>query len=173
MSGSPRPRGLAVVLAAMVLSLAACDASDELRLPSDSDLTGLYGDGSTVALNGNVVDVEVYQSADQLRRGGATWAKVGPFIYLFSPQTQDVFESWSGVGGVRVTTMDGRGRMVARAMLPRSALNSLTWPRAINLVARARLEGTQRPSYILDLIEYGEETADYEYSTRYVKGGSG
>lgn len=160
------------LLAAAVLAIASCEAQDELRLPGESELTGLYGDGPSVVLNGNVVDVEVYQSADQLRRGGSTWAKVGPFIYLFSPQTKDVFESFSGVGGVRVTTLDGRGRMVARAMLPRATLNSLTWPRAINLVAKARLEGTRRPSYILDLIEYGENTAEYEYSSRYVKGGN-
>jgi hypothetical protein len=172
MRGSLCSRAFTVAFAGTAIALAACNGSDELRLPADSDLAGLYGEGPTVSLNGNVVDIEVYQSGDQLRRGGATWAKVGPFIYLFSPQTKDVFESWSGVGGVRVTTVDGRGRMVARAMLPRSTLNSLTWPRAINLVAKARLEGTQRPSYILDLIEYGEETADYEYSTRYVKGGS-
>ena len=155
-----------------VLAVAgACERPEELTLPSAADLDGLYGEGPTVTLNGNVVDVEVYQPADQLRRGGATWAKVGPFIYLFSPQTKELFESWSGVGGVRVTTTDGRGRLVARAMLPRGTLNSLTWPRAINLVAKARLEGTRRPSYILDLIEYGEETAEFEYSDRYVKSG--
>ena len=167
--------GNAATLALLVAAAAtftACDRPEELRLPTEADLAGLYGDGPKVSLNGNVVDVEVYQAADQLRRGGATWAKVGPFIYLFSPQTQDIFESWSGVGGVRVTTTDGRGRRVARAMLPRGTLNGVTWPRAINLVGKARLEGTRRPSYILDLIEYGEETADYEYSTRYVKSGS-
>ena len=163
---------LVVLVAVAAASLSACDRPQELLLPTDADLAGLYGEGPTVSLNGNVVDVEVYQAADQLRRGGATWAKVGPYIYLFSPQTQEVFESWSGVGGVRVTTADGRGRMIARAMLPRGTLNSLTWPRAINLVGKARLEGTRRPSYILDLIEYGEETADFEYSTQYVKGGS-
>ncbi len=160
------------LLVAAAATFTACDRPEELRLPTEADLAGLYGEGPEVGLNGNVVDVEVYQAADQLRRGGATWAKVGPFIYLFSPQTQDIFESWSGVGGVRVTTTDGRGRRVARAMLPRGTLNGLTWPRAINLVGKARLEGTRRPSYMLDLIEYGEETADYEYSTRYVKSGS-
>lgn len=168
-------KGNAATLALLVAAAAtftACDRPEELRLPTEADLAGLYGDGPKVSLNGNVVDVEVYQAADQLRRGGATWAKVGPFIYLFSPQTQDIFESWSGVGGVRVTTTDGRGRRVARAMLPRGTLNGVTWPRAINLVGKARLEGTRRPSYMLDLIEYGEETADYEYSTRYVKSGS-
>jgi hypothetical protein len=155
----------------LVAAMSACEQQEELRLPSESDLSGLYGEGPKVSLNGNVVDVEVYQPADQLRRGGATWAKVGPFIYLFSPQTQEIFGTWSGVGGVRVTTTDGRGRMVSRAMLPRGTLNSLTWPRAINLVGKARLEGTRRPSYILDLIEYGEETAEFEYSARYVQDG--
>jgi len=169
-----RPGARAGRAAWLVLALAAtagCDRSEGLQLPTEADLVGLYGDGPKVSLNGNVVDVEVYQPADQLRRGGATWAKVGPYIYLFSPQTQSIFESWSGVGGVRVTTTDGRGRMIARAMLPRGTLNSLTWKRAINLVGKARLEGTSRPSYMLDLIEYGEETAEHEYSTRYVKDG--
>ena len=152
-----------------VLSIAACEEGQELQLPADSDLAGLYGDGPAVSLNGNVVDIEVTQPTDQLVRGGAVWAKVGPFIYLFSPQTQQLFESYSGIGGVRITTRDGSGRLVAQAMLPRSTLNSLTWPKAINLVGKARLEGTRRPSYILDLIEYGEETAEYEYSSRYVK----
>ncbi len=156
-----------------VAFLTACDGGNDLRLPGPEDLAGLYGEGPKVSLNGNVVDVEVYQAADQLRRGGATWAKVGPFIYLFSPQTRDLFESWSGIGGVRVTTADGRGEMVARAMLPRGTLNSLTWPKAVNMVAKARLEGTKRPSYILDLIDYGEETAEFEYSTRYVRDGGG
>ena len=161
-----------VLLVLALATIGACDRPEELRLPTEADLAGLYGEGPKVILNGNVVDVEVYQPADQLRRGGATWAKVGPYIYLFSPQTQDIFASWSGVGGVRVTTTDGRGRMVARAILPQGTLNSVTWPRAVNLVGKARLEGTSRPSYILDLIEYGEETAEHEYSTRYVKDGS-
>ena len=157
------------LFAAAVLTAAACEDQPTLTLPSESDLAGLYGEGPRVTLNGNVVDVVVTQPSDQLVRGGSVWAKVGPFIYLFSPQTQDLFESYSGIGGVRVTTRDGGGREVARALLPRGTLNSLTWPKAINLVGKARLEGTRRPSYILDLIEYGEDTAEFEYSSRYVK----
>ena len=164
-----RRAGIATVFILVVGVAFGCEKPEGLTLPEQEDLAGLYGEGPKVSLNGNVVDVEVYQSADQLRRGGATWARLGPYIYLFSPQTQDIFETWSGVGGVRATTVDGRGRMVARALLPRGKLNSLTWPRAINLVAKARLEGTRRPSYMLDLIEYGEDTAEHEYSTRYVR----
>ena len=131
------------MLAIGVLLLgSACERERGAELPAEAELQGLYGPAVQVSLNGNVVDVRARQDADQLRRGGELWAKVGPYIYLFSPQSQNLFEMYSGLGGVRVTTLDGRGRMVAQAMLPRGRLNSLSWPRAINLVAKARLEGT-------------------------------
>ncbi len=149
--------------------VSGCGDEPGLTLPEESSLQGMYGDNVEVSLKGNVVDVVVRQPADQLRRGGATWAKVGPYIYLFSPQTRQMFEDYTGLGGVRVTTIDGRDRLVARALLPQGTLNSVTWNKAIGLAGRARLEGTQRPSYILELIDYGEELADHEYGSTYVK----
>lgn len=152
-----------------VLAAAACGGGEPaLTLPGAADLEGLYGPGVSVELTGNVVDVRAVQPADQLRRGGATWAKVGPYIYLFSPQTRDLFEAWTGIGGVRATTVDGRGTLVGRALLERGTLNSVTWTKAINLAGRARLEGTRRPSYILDLIGYGEDLVEHEYGSAYV-----
>jgi len=68
-----------------------------------------------------------------------------------------------------VTTIDGRERLIARAMLESRTLNGVTWRKAIGLAGRARMEGTQRPSYILDLIQYGEDLVEHEYSSRYVK----
>lgn len=170
MTGPLRGRRFGLVLAvALLASTAGCgEPEPSLTLPTPADLEGLYGPSVQVDLSGNVVDVRAVQPADQLRRGGAVWAKVGPYIYLFSPQTRDLFETYTGIGGVRVTTVDGRGRLVGRAILERGTLNSVTWKRAINLAGRARLEGTQRPSYILDLIEYGEETVEHEYGTTYV-----
>lgn len=155
----------------MVLGLAACRSAPELTLPTSEELNGVYGQAVDVELKGNVVDVRVTQPADQLRRGGSVWAKVGPYIYLFTPQTQQLFDSYPGLGGVQVTTLDGRGRLIARAMLERGTLNGVTWKKAIGLAGRARLEGTQRPSYILDLIDYGEDLVEHEYSSRYVKDG--
>ena len=140
-----------------------------LQLPTPDELEGIYGPSVGVELSGNVVDVRAVQPPDQLRRGGSTWAKVGPYVYLFSPQTRDLFATYTGVAAVRVTTVDGRGRLVGRAILARGALNSVTWKKAINLAGRARLEGTERPSYILDLIEYGEETVEHEYGATYVR----
>jgi hypothetical protein len=163
------------VLAAFACLLVApsivvgCADEPGLTLPDDASLRGIYGENVQVSLKGNVVDVVVRQPADQLRRGGATWARVGPYIYLFSPQTRQLFEKYTGLGGVRVTTLDGRDRLVARALLPQGALNSVTWNKAIGLAGRARLEGTERPSYILELIDYGEELVEHEYGSNYVK----
>ncbi len=157
----------ALLVAALAAGL-ACAEQPELTLPSAADLEGLYGRGAQVELNGNVVDVSARQDADQLRRGGPLWAKVGPYIYLFSPQTKELLETYTGLGGVRATTYDRGGNLVAQALLERGELNALTWPKALDLVAKARLEGTRRPSYMIDLVEYGEEHARYEYSSRYV-----
>jgi hypothetical protein len=172
-SAGRRPRAPRAARAAFLIALAGpalggCDEQAELTLPAEPDLEGLYGANVPVVLTGNVVDVRARQNPDQLRRGGELWAKVGPYIYLFSPQTKELFETYSGIGGVRVRTYDYRDRVVAEALLERGALNSLTWPKALNLVARARLEGTSRPSYMIDLVEYGEDVARFEYSSRYV-----
>ena len=160
---------LGLVVPSMVFALAACEGEPDLTLPVPEELLGVYGPSVDVELKGNVVDVHVTQPADQLRRGGSVWAKVGPYIYLFTPQTQQLFVSYAGLGGVQVTTLDGRERLIARAMLERGTLNGVTWRKAIGLAGRARLEGTQRPSYILELIDYGEDLVEHEYSTRYVK----
>ena len=167
--GRLRPAPLLVASFAATWVFTACRSEPDLTLPTAEEIQGVYGPTADVELKGNVVDVRVIQSADQLRRGGSVWAKVGPYIYLFTPQTQKLFDDYPGIGGVQVTTLDGRERMIARAMLERGTLNSVTWKRAIGLAGRARVEGTQRPSYILDLIQYGEDLVEHEYSSRYVK----
>ena len=86
-------------------------------------------------------------------------------------QTQQLFDSYPGLGGVQVTTLDGRERLIARAILKNGTLHGATWKKAIGLAGRARMEGTQRPSYILDLIDYGEDLVEHEYSSRYVTDG--
>ncbi|MDT8435813.1 MAG: hypothetical protein RRA92_03565 [Gemmatimonadota bacterium] len=171
MSGRWRPaRRILSLLVAAAAATAACGGGEPgPALPSPDDLRGVYGEDVRAELTGNVIDVTAVQEADQLRRGGQVWAKFGPYVYLFSPQTRDLLETFEGVGGVRVTTLDEQGHRVARVLLERGGLNSVTWRRAIALAGRARLEGTNRPSYVLELIEYGEETVDYEYSPRYVR----
>lgn len=158
---------VAAVLALGALS--ACSAEKSLRLPRQSELKGLYGTTAEVNLNGNVVTVRVRQSTSELRRGGELWAKVGPYIYLFSPQTQKLFDRFDGIAAVRVTTVDSSGHMVARATLLRGTLTSITWNDALNRVANARTEGTQKPGYLDQLVQYGEDHTTYHYASRYVK----
>lgn len=165
-------RAAALSIALVCAGPAAGCGGERLALPPEGELAGTYGPDAEVSLNGNVVDVRVVQPAEQLARGGPVWAKVGPYIYLFSPQTRELLERWSGVGGVRVRTFPPRGETpVAEALLARDELTRATWPRAIRLAGRARLEGTERPSYMIDLVRYGEEHTTFEYDPRYAGGG--
>lgn len=171
-SGFPGvPAGLvaAAVLVVAATIPAACRPEENLALPTASVLDTLYGGTADVSLNGNVVEVRLTQDAEQLRRGGSVWAKAGPYIYLFTPQTRDIFVNFGGVGGVRVTTLDGSGDLVARALLERGTLTSITWKRAINTASNARANGTKRPQTMVDLAEYGEEHTNYEYGRTYIR----
>jgi len=139
-----------LLLGVLVLGTTACEPAADSRLPTATELKGSFGESIDLRLNGNVVEIQVTQSPDQLRRGGPIWAKAGP------------------VGGVRVTTLDGRERLIARALLQRSTLTSVTWTRAINISGRARVDGTTRPNTMVKLYEYGQENTEFEYSARYV-----
>lgn len=150
-------------------ALSGCEPEENRELPAQAVLDSVYGERVTTSLNGNVVELGVTQDGDQLRRGGPIWAKAAPYIYLFTPQTRDLFVNYGGIGGVRVTTRDASGGLVARVLLEREALNSVTWPRAINVAGRARTEGTRRPQTMVDLADYGEERTRYEYSQQYVE----
>lgn len=150
--------GLAVAM------LAGGCAERELTLPETAELEGLYGPAAEVRLQGNVVDIQVEQDPEHLVRGGDLWAKAGPYIFLFSPQTRDIFQRYDGVAAVRVRTIRGPGGVpVAQAMLHRDTMRAVAWSRASQAVARARQEGTERPWLLEDLVRIGEEWAHYEY----------
>ena len=151
---------------ALALVLVGCE-EPELALPSESDVQELYGPAAEVTLNGNVLDVRVEQDPSQLARGGSLWARVGPYIYLFSPQTREAFERFDGLAAVRVRTFRPDGERVAEAMLRRDTLTSVTWQEATRRVARAREEGTERPRYMEELVRFGEDYAEYEYAPRH------
>lgn len=151
------------------LLTAGCAGERERSLPTEVALEGLYGESADVRLNGNVVDVRVRQDPAQLRRGGDLWAKVGPYIFLFSPQTREVFQQYDGVAAVRVRTFSGDDREVARAMLRRDALTAVTWQEAHTRVSRARLEGTDNPGHLAALVRYGEDHTEFEYDPRFVE----
>jgi len=149
------------------LLLAGC-SPQATRLPSAAELEGLYGEGAELRLNGNVVDVRVDQDPAQIRRGGSLWARVGPYIFLFSPQTEELLQRFPDVAAVRVRTYAG-GRQVASAMLLRDELTSVTWREAVRRVAKARLEGTRNPAHLENLVRYGEDHTRFEYASRFTE----
>lgn len=170
MNSHPRRRTLVSLVAALLLAGCGSETGNQPRLPAASALEGLYGERATARLNGNVVDVRARQDVQQLERGGDLWAQVGPYIFLFSPQTQRIFEEYPGVAAVRVRTVTAGDNWVAEATLRRDELNALTWDDARRQVTRARQEGTQKPGYLEDLVEYGEDRTEHRYNGAYVDG---
>jgi hypothetical protein len=161
--------GLALAFIGL-LGGASCEAPD-LTLPSEAEARAHYASSSdiSVRLSGNVLEILVNQPLQQVRRGGTLWAKVGPYIYLFTEETESVLNAYPGLAGVRVITRTSRrDTEVARAFLQRDQLNEITWRRAKNVAGKARLEGTRRPSYLEDLVEWGEDRTEFGYNSEFI-----
>jgi len=165
--GTGRLRG--AVLVAVTLASAACPEAQDLTLPPADAVAGYYSyEGKLEAnLSGNVAEVVVTQPASQLRRGGALWARVGPYVVLFTDDTQRLLEDYPGLAGVRVITRVAGGPEVARALLTRDALTGVLWRRSLNIAGKARLEGTDKPALLEDLVRWGEDHTQFEYNPRY------
>lgn len=168
----PRSTGVAALLAA-ALAVAGCD--DLLRreppVPTAEQAAAYYQNASGligVELSGNVVEVRIRQPTSQLRRGGSLWARVGPYIYLFTPGTRDLLEAYGGVAAVRVITLAPGDVEVARATLMRDTLSDILWRRSLNLLGHALGEGTRRPSRLEELAVWGERHTEYRYNPNYV-----
>jgi len=116
-----------------------------------------------------VAMVVVRQSADQLRRGGTLWARVGPYIYLFSEETRGLFRDYTGLAGVRVVTRVSGGTTVGNALLKRDELTDVLWRRSLNISGLARRDGTERITLLEDLIFWGEDHTEFEYNERYAR----
>jgi hypothetical protein len=161
-------------LFALLLVVTACDRIITPRpdhtLP-DLDVVqqtyAAHGFTAEYRYSGNVLEIVIQQPIDQLRRGGPLWARVGPYIYVFSPGTRELFEAYPGLAGVRAITMTN-GTEVARALLVRDALNEYAWPRSRSILAEALDQGTERPSTMDRLAQYGEQHTQYEYNPQYV-----
>ena len=159
-----------VLAISLILAPLACEEVN-LALPSESEAGAHYANSSdlSVRLSGNVVEVTVDQPLRQVRRGGSLWAKVGPYIYLFTDETESLLREYPGVSGVRVITRTGRSNAeVARAFLHRDSLNELTWRRARNIAGKARTQGTRRPVLLEELVEWGQDHTEFGYNQEFV-----
>lgn len=162
--------GFGVALAAIVLVPMACEEQD-LTVPSASAVEEAfeYEGNLSVTMNGNVAEVTVVQPERQIRRGGTLWAKVGPYVLLFSEETESLFLRYQGLAAVRVKTVLPSGQEIAQALLPRDTLTDVTWRRSLNIAGRARRDGTRRPTLLEELVRWGEDHTQYEYNPRYTR----
>jgi hypothetical protein len=159
-----------LLLAALALG-AGCELlRRDLPLPSQQQAASFYREQRAVQrveLSGNVVEVYVVQDPAQLRRGGSLWAKVAPYVYVFSPATRALLEEYAGIAAVRVITETGQEE-IARVLLHRDALNDILWRRSLNILGHALQEGTRRPTRLEELVVWGERHTEYRYNPEFV-----
>ena len=161
----------AAALFALVVLVACQVPATDVTLPTPADVRSAYASGSAVAaeIRGNVAVIWVTQSDDQLRRGGTLWAKVGPYVFLFTEETHRLFETYPGLAGVRVVTRTGSGTEVANALLVRDELSGVLWRRSLNIAGQARRDGSQRLTLLEDLVRWGEDHTEFAYNERYTR----
>ena len=166
---SSRPIINALAMSLVLAPLGCGEASPSL--PSEAQAEAHYVSSSdlSVRITGNIVELTVDQSLRQVRKGGALWAKVGPYIYLFTDETESLLREYPGLSGVRVITRtDSDKAEVARAFLHRDSLNELTWRRARNIAGRARKGGTRRPVLLEELVEWGQDHTEFGYNQEFI-----
>jgi hypothetical protein len=169
--GTTRVPGLGVIagICLSVWGIAGCDDPSLPPVPDSEVVAGYYETGShmEVSMDGRIAEIVVTQSDTQLRRGGTLWAKVGPYVFLFSEESQQLLADHRGILGIRVTTESESGLTVSSALLRRDALTDTEWKRALNIAGRARRDGTSRMTLLEDLVDWGEEHTEFEYDTRF------
>ena len=159
------------VFAVVVCVSGACQEPVDLAVPTPSEVNEYYTyEGALSAeVMGNVVTVSVAQDPQLIRRGGSLWAKVGPYIFVFSEETHQLFQDYPGLAGVRFVTTVG-GAQVASALLARETLSDVLWRRSLNIAGKARRDGTERVTLLQDLVRWGEDRTEYQYNPRYTRG---
>lgn len=165
-----RKRGwLGWAVMAFILSASGCEDAGAPVLPTGEQIASYYAysGGLEAEIRGNVAEVTITQPAAQIRRGGALWAKVGPYVLLFSDETRELFTAYPDLAAVRIVTRVSGGGEVARALLVRTELSDILWRRSLNIAGRARLEGSRHPRLLEELVEWGEGHTEFEYDARY------
>ena len=163
-------RGWVVTAAALAVALVAsgCDGGEDAPvMPASDAVQSLYGEAVEVEISGNLVRLQV-PMPDGFERGGTLWARSGPYFYLFTTATRDLFVDYPDMAAVEVVANTTEGEEVARSRLLRSTLNAITWPHAIAYASQAQTEGTESPRFVERLVRHGEERTEYEYNPEFV-----
>ena len=163
-----------LVPAYALAAVLACDrlqSGDDMTLPTIEAVRRVYtsrGTNVDVRYNGNVLELRARQAASQLERGGSLWARVGPYIYLFTPATRDVMATYPAISAVRAITRTSGGTEIARAMLVNDSLGTIQWRRALNLLGHALRDGSTNPVRLEELVRFGETHTEFRYNRAFV-----
>lgn len=161
---------IAVLMLALLTALTGCRLGDQRdpQLPDPAEAAARYGSGAEAEIRGNVLEVRVEMPQAVVRQGGVIWARSGPYFYLFSPPTRELFTEYPDLAAVRVVTSTSEGEEIARATLLRDALSEIRWRQGLALSARAQQQGTERPRMLEELTYFGEEWTEFQYNPEYV-----
>lgn len=159
-----------VSIAALLAIGAACAEQADLSVPTAEEVEARYSYGGdwSADMSGNVAVLTIRRTVPEIQREGGTWAKAGPYIFLFSRETRQLFEEFPGLAAVRAATIIPAGDTVAVALLPRDTLNELTWRRALNVSGLARRDGTEEPRRMVELVRFGEDNTQFDYNRDYI-----
>lgn len=154
--------GLAVQVAAFA---AGCqDAGQrDWTLPERDSIAEWFGEDTEVRLNGNVVEIEGEIDPEFLRRGGSLWAHASPYFYLFNVHVRDLVVEYPDVAAVRAIVYRGDDEL-ARATLRTGEMSAFQWREALARSSRAQREGTEHPRFLSELVSFGEDHTEYEYT---------
>jgi hypothetical protein len=159
--------GAAVLLLLLALLAGGCGGAERSeRLPEPEAAAERYSADARGELRGNLLQIELTVDPQTLR-GGPIWARSGPYFYLFSPPTQELFAEFADLAAIRVVTAIPDGTEVARAELRRDALNEVRWREALFRSAVAQRDGTERPRALEELRYFGEDHTEFRYNPEF------
>lgn len=145
------------------LILSSCDQAHSPSLPSLEVAATRYGKEQEVRLNGNVLEVFATIPNSHLR-GGSLWLKAGPYFFVFSSATKEMFDTYDGLAAVRVVTRNESSEELARAMITRDALTAGRFEHGMRRAALAQAKGTEKPGIVRDLVHWSEDhVTEYHY----------
>lgn len=151
----------------MIVAAGCAGEADPPEMPTLDAVQSAYGEATQPEISGNLVRLTVPMPSG-FERGGTLWARSGPYFYLFTTATRDLFANHPDVAAVEVVAVTAEGEEVARARLLSTTLNSITWQHAIAYASQAQTEGTQRPTFVERLVRYGEERTEHTYDPDFV-----
>src|SRR5690606_13784509 len=127
-------------------------------------LEGWFQGEAEVTLDGQRLVIDATMDPVHLARGGQLWQRATPYFYLFNVHIRQVLLDYPSIEWVDVIVRGEDGEPLAQVALNRSSLNSYQWDHGVAYTSRAQREGTERPIYVAELLDWADEHVDEVYT---------